>query len=138
MVAILREVGWDSITADAKTHGLNVQLIDTSPWKRASGTTRKRFATFQADNVMKVHRAPPSAILIIALMKESDAKKEWRAGAARTLSDRVPLKAQEPERMGRNVGDRGTLLPGFRASGAAMQHSSTMRAVAIPSGSQVS
>ena len=82
MVAILREADRDSIGTVAKRHGLSEQPIYT--W-------RKRFGTFQADDVRRLKQLEAENArlkklvaerdLEIEVMKEINAKKSKRAGS---------------------------------------------------------
>jgi putative transposase len=82
MVAIIREGDRDAVPAVAKRHGLSEQTIYT--W-------RKRFGTFQADDVRRLKRLEQENArlkklvaerdLEIEVMKEIGAKNGERAGS---------------------------------------------------------
>ena len=67
MVAILREADRDPIAAVAKKHGISEQSIDT--W-------RKKFGTFQADDVKRLRQLESENARLKKLVAERDLEIE--------------------------------------------------------------
>ncbi len=89
MVSIVREADRDQVTDVAKRHGVSENTIYT--WK-------KRFGSFEADDVRRLKKLVAERDLEIEVMKEVAAKNGERAG---------PSAASELQSGARSLGSTG-------------------------------